>query len=100
MRFGVKPLKREEKIEPSMLMQESKIKSTVQRPIESTVKKNGNRMLNGEDSLNKELDKLQYVNTKFNNFHFLIHEELAYLHPMFQVHLARPQDRLQTFSSL
>ena len=43
---------------------------------------------------------MHHIDTKFNNFHFLIHEDLGYLAPMLQKNLAKSEDKVETFPNL
>jgi len=43
---------------------------------------------------------VRHIDTKFNNFHFLIHEDLGYLAPMLKNHLAKAEDKVETFANL
>ena len=83
-----------------MLCQESKIQSGIYKPAGNSRKNNINILLMGEELLEKEQNRLHHVNTQFNNFHFLIHEDLAYLNVMLKNHLKGPTDKLETFVSL
>jgi hypothetical protein len=99
VRFGVRP-KKGEKVEPSMLWQESKLKSGIYKPAEQSRKEVLSRQLVGEEQLERETAMLHHVNTRFNNFHFLIHEEMGYLAPLLQAHLASFRDRTELFAGL
>ena len=83
-----------------MLWQENKLKSGIYKPVDNNRKNALNRLLVGEEALEQERNKLHHVNTQFNNFHFLVHEDLAYLNVMLGNNLKSPTDKFETFGSL
>lgn len=54
----------------------------------------------GQEHLQEERNKLLHINTKLNNFHYILHEEFSYLQPIIKKYLASPQDKIDSFSNL
>lgn len=50
--------------------------------------------INGEEDINYERKRLLHVVTKFNSFHFIIQEDLAYLKTIIQGNIASKNDRI------
>ena len=74
IRFGVKaPRKEEEEAAPSMLFQESKIKRRELKGKRKIGKGKLGRTILGEKTLEQERLRLRHIDTRLNNFHFIIH---------------------------
>lgn len=100
MRFGVKIAQKDKFPEPSILFQESKLKSAIYKPMDDYRKNTINRAIFGEDHIEQEKSKLFHINPRINNFHFIIHEELSYLNVIIKEQLTTAYDKIETFTSI
>lgn len=62
--------------EPSFM--ESKLVSGIYKVNNLTKKNSLNRVISGDEDIEYEKTHLLHINTKFNNFHFIVHEDLSY----------------------
>lgn len=54
----------------------------------------------GDEEMSYERRRLLHVVTKFNSFHFIIQEDLAYLREIISGHVAARNDRVEVYSGI
>jgi hypothetical protein len=59
-----------------------------------------NRIIQGEEYIEEEREKYSHINPSLNRFHFLLQEDMDYLHPTLSSYLAHPHDRIDSFAGV
>lgn len=75
---------------------ESKLLSGIYKRNKNSIR----RVISGEEEVEEERGRLLHVILRFNNFHFIVHEDLTYLTTIITTHLATSNDKVESFAGV